>query len=129
MKTGDDAYGVKRCDIGTRIKSFVLSLNPKRICFIIEVYLFTGLCGYIENDNYQRYKGCKAKNGRKEKEMEGVYEVGMTDKQFSAYLRDQIIKWERVKEIAERDMEEEKKGQLIKEIDKNIEILREDLAS
>lgn len=61
--------------------------------------------------------------------MEGVYEVGMTDKQFSAYLRDQIIKWERVKEIAERDMEEEKKGQLIKEIDKNIEILREDLAS
>ncbi len=61
--------------------------------------------------------------------MEGVYEVGMTDKQFSAHLRDQIGKWERVKEIAERDMEEEKKGQLIKEIDKNIEILREDLAS
>ena len=128
MKNGDDAYGVKRCDIGTRIKSFVLSLNPKRICFIIEVYLFTGLCGYIENDNYQRYKGCKVKNGRKEKEMEGVYEVGMTDKQFSAHLRDQIGKWERVKEII-GEGETEKEGQALKEINKNIEILREDLAS
>ena len=82
-----------------------------------------------ENDNDQRDKGCKAKNSRKEMEMEGVYEVGMTDKQFSAHLRDQIIKWERVKEIAEGEMEEEQKGQLLKEINKNIEILREDLAS
>lgn len=61
--------------------------------------------------------------------MEGVYEVGMTDKQFSAHLRDQIGKWERVKEIAEKGVQEEQKDQLLKEINKNIEVLREDLAS
>ena len=60
--------------------------------------------------------------------MEGVYEVGMTDKQFSAHLRDQIGKWERVKEII-GEGETEKEGQALKEINKNIEILREDLAS
>lgn len=61
--------------------------------------------------------------------MEGVYEVGMTDKQFSAHLRDQIGKWERVKKLAEKEMQIEKDSELVKEIDKNIEVLREDLAS
>lgn len=66
-------------------------------------------------------------DGRENGQMEGIYDIGMTNEQWYADLRSQLEDWEDVRELVQKTSDSPEKELALKKIDRTMKRLRKNL--